>query len=72
MAIRLHLEREIPAAWLHGCCVAHLAASVNTASGRYQACPGWPGLLERIDRDGSINAGTFAEGVFRPCDHAAA
>jgi hypothetical protein len=23
MAIRWRLEREIPAAWLHGCCVAH-------------------------------------------------
>jgi hypothetical protein len=23
MAIRRRLEREIPAAWLHGCCVAH-------------------------------------------------
>ncbi|MFM9101050.1 MAG: hypothetical protein ACKOPS_06795 [Cyanobium sp.] len=23
MAIRWQLEREIPAGWLHGCCVAH-------------------------------------------------
>jgi len=49
-----------------------LAASVTTATVRYQACPSQPGLLERIDSDGSISVGTLAGGVFRPCDPAAA
>ena len=32
MAIRWRLEREIPAAWLHGCCVAHqLLLGIKTA-----------------------------------------
>jgi len=42
------------------------------ASVRYQACPSRPGLLERIDSNGSIIVGTFEGGVFRPCDPAAA
>lgn len=50
----------------------NLAASVSTASVRYQACPSRPGLLERIESDGSISVGSFADGVFRPCDPAAA
>jgi hypothetical protein len=49
-----------------------LVASVSTASVRYQACANRPGLLERIDSDGSVSAGTFAGGVFRPCEPAAA
>jgi hypothetical protein len=49
-----------------------LAASVSTASVRYQACPSQPGLLERINSAGSISTGTFAGGVFRPCNPAAA
>ena len=49
-----------------------LAASVSMASVRYQACPSRPGLLERIDSNGSIRIGTFEGGVFRPCDPAAA
>jgi hypothetical protein len=49
-----------------------LAASVTTDSVRYQACPSQPGLLERIDSDGSISVGTFAGGVFRPCGPVAA
>ena len=43
-----------------------LAASVSMASVRYQACPSRPGLLERIDSNGSISIGTFEGGVFRP------
>jgi len=49
-----------------------LAASVSTGPWRYQACPHRPGLLERIDNDGNRTAGTFADGVFQPCDAAAA
>jgi len=49
-----------------------LAASVSTASVRYQACPSRPGWLERIDSDGSINVGIFEGGVFQPCDPAPA
>ena len=49
-----------------------LAASVSTASVRYQACPSRLGLLERIDNEGNRTAGTFAEGLFQPCDAAAA
>ena len=49
-----------------------LAASLGTASVRYQACPSRPGWLERIDSDGDIRVGTFEGGVFRTCDPAAA
>ena len=49
-----------------------LAASVSTAPVRYQACPSRPGLLERIESDGSRSTGSFEGGVFRPYDAAAA
>ena len=49
-----------------------LAASVSTRPCRYQACPDRPGLLERIDHEGKRTAGTFTNGVFQPCDAAAA
>ena len=49
-----------------------LAASVSTGPWRYQACPDRPGLLERIDNEGNRTAGTFADGLFQPCDAAAA
>lgn len=49
-----------------------LAASVCTGPWRYQACPDRPGLLERIDNEGNRTAGTFADGLFQPCDAAAA
>jgi hypothetical protein len=49
-----------------------LAPSVSTGSWRYQACPDRPGLLERIDKEGNRTAGTFANGVFQPCDAATA
>ena len=50
----------------------NLAASVSTASVRYQVCPSRPGLLEQIDRDGHRTVGCLADGVFRPWAPAAA
>lgn len=45
-----------------------LAASVSTATVRYQASSARPGLLDQISSDGSHSVGTFVDGVFRPCD----
>ena len=45
-----------------------LAASVSTASERYQACPSRPGLLERIDNEGNRTAGARAtRAALREC-----
>ena len=43
-----------------------LADRVCEAAVRYQAAPGRPGLLERIETDGRRTAGRFADGEFVP------
>lgn len=48
--------------------IGSLAASVSTASERYQACPSRPGLLERIDNEGNRTAGARAtRAALREC-----
>jgi hypothetical protein len=49
-----------------------LAGAVSTAAVRYQACPGRPGLLEPIESEGRHTVGSFADGVFCPCEGPAA
>jgi hypothetical protein len=43
-----------------------LADRVSEAAVRYQAAPGRPGLLERIEADGRRAIGRFADGEFVP------
>ncbi|MEX0732466.1 MAG: hypothetical protein WED00_14520 [Aquisalimonadaceae bacterium] len=43
-----------------------LAHAVTRAAVSYQAVPGRPGVLERIDRDGRRQQGAFRDGEFVP------
>ncbi len=43
-----------------------LAASIPTASVRYQTSASHPGYLEQINADGQITVGQFSNGVFTP------
>ncbi len=46
--------------------------SVSTSQGRtkYQASANHPGLLEKVDGDGSVTLGQFSNGVFEPMNAA--
>ncbi|WP_210425380.1 hypothetical protein [Spongiibacter thalassae] len=45
-----------------------LQAGVSESPVRYQTSLDYPGLLERIDRDGSLQVGQFRNGQFIPKD----
>lgn len=43
-----------------------LADRVSESPVRYQACPGRPGLIQRIAADGTREVGRFRDGEFHP------
>ncbi len=43
-----------------------LAATIPTASVRYQSSTSHPGYLEQINADGEITVGQFSNGIFTP------